>query len=151
MARSCDCHTRDWTLSCSLFRFVWLCPPPSPSPVSQLHAQIPSIVKALHRQLRDKSVKTRQGCFVLLTALVNVLPGALDEHVGSIVPGILYSLRWGSWAGQARALHVLCCVANSNRICGTLSIALVYSHLIILALAPCPLTFPLTFHWYVCE
>ena len=67
---------------------------PSPcSPVALLHAQIPDIVKALHRQLKDKSVKTRQGCFGLLTALVTVLPGALNNHIGAIVPGILYSLK----------------------------------------------------------
>ena len=65
----------------------------SDTPTSLLHGQISSIVKALHRQLKDKSVKTRQGCFGLLTALVTVLPGALDEHVGAIVPGILYCLK----------------------------------------------------------
>ena len=63
------------------------------TPVSLLHGQITVIVKALHRQLKDKSVKTRQGCFSLLTALVTVLPGALDDHVGAIVPGILFCLK----------------------------------------------------------
>ena len=65
----------------------------SPSPLALLHSQVPGIVKALHKQLKDKSVKTRQGCFSLLTALVTVLPGALDDHIGAIVPGILYSLK----------------------------------------------------------
>lgn len=63
------------------------------SPLTLLHTQIPALVKALHKQLKDKSVKTRQGCFSLLTSLVTVLPGALDEHIGAIVPGILYSLN----------------------------------------------------------
>ena len=58
-----------------------------------LGAQVDSIVKALHKQLRDKSVKTRQGCFSLLTSLITVLPGALENHVGAIVPGILYCLK----------------------------------------------------------
>ena len=31
-------------------------------PVSLLQAQVPSIVKALHRQMKEKSIKTRQGC-----------------------------------------------------------------------------------------
>lgn len=62
------------------------------NPLVYLKNQTPLIVKALHRQLKDKSVKTRQGCFSLLTALVTVLPGALDGHIGAIVPGILYSL-----------------------------------------------------------
>ena len=30
-------------------------------PVSLLQAQVPSIVKALHRQMKEKSIKTRQG------------------------------------------------------------------------------------------
>mgnify|MGYP002803523298 FL=1 len=61
-------------------------------PLTLLQAQIPAIVKAIHKQLREKSFKTRQGCFSLLTELVNVLPGALSEHIPAIVPGIQYSL-----------------------------------------------------------
>lgn len=57
-----------------------------------LQAQIPDIVKAVHRQLKEKSIKTRQGCFSLLTELVLVLPGALDQHLTSLMPGIQYSL-----------------------------------------------------------
>ena len=30
-------------------------------PVALLQAQVPSIVKALHRQMKEKSIKTRQG------------------------------------------------------------------------------------------
>ena len=63
------------------------------SPIVLLGSQVASIVKVLHKQLKDKSMKTRQGCFSLLTALVTVLPGALDDHVGAIVPGILYCLK----------------------------------------------------------
>ena len=64
------------------------------SPIVLLGSQVASIVKVLHKQLKDKSMKTRQGCFGLLTALVTVLPGALDDHVGAIVPGILYCLKY---------------------------------------------------------
>ena len=31
-----------------------------------LQGQIPDIVKAVHKQLKEKSVKTRQGCFSFL-------------------------------------------------------------------------------------
>ncbi len=76
-----------------------------------LHAQIPEIVRALHKQLKDKSVKTRQGCFGLLTALVTVLPGALDNHIGVVVPGILYSLKlvgyWQSFGSLVPTVTVL--------------------------------------------
>ncbi|XP_012944580.1 cullin-associated NEDD8-dissociated protein 1 [Aplysia californica] len=61
-------------------------------PLNMLQAQIPDIVRAVHRQLREKSIKTRQGCFSLLTELVLVLPGALDQHLSSLMPGIQYSL-----------------------------------------------------------
>ncbi|XP_043934569.1 cullin-associated NEDD8-dissociated protein 1-like [Protopterus annectens] len=57
-----------------------------------LQNQVLSIIKALHKQLKEKSIKSRQGCFCLLTELANVLPGALTDHVPSLVPGIVYSL-----------------------------------------------------------
>ena len=49
-------------------------------------------MKALHRQMKEKSIKTRQGCFSLLTELIQVLPGALATHMDLIVPGIQFSL-----------------------------------------------------------
>ncbi len=63
------------------------------SPVTLLKTQINSIVKSLQRLLKDKSPKTRQGCFALLTQLVNVLPGALSNHVSIIINGVNYSLK----------------------------------------------------------
>ncbi|KAK2158819.1 hypothetical protein LSH36_163g01004 [Paralvinella palmiformis] len=62
------------------------------SPVQLLQTQIPAIVKAVHKQLKEKSVKTRQCCFLLLTELVQVLPGALTNYACSIMPGIQFSL-----------------------------------------------------------
>ncbi|CAH1772992.1 unnamed protein product [Owenia fusiformis] len=61
-------------------------------PVVLLQIQIPSIIKAIHKQLKEKSIKTRQGCFSLLTELVLVLPGALNDHIPALVPGIQFSL-----------------------------------------------------------
>merc|ERR1719232_1448318 len=61
-------------------------------PVSLLQAQVPNIVKALHRQMKEKSIKTRQGCFALLTELILVLPGALATHMEIIIGGIQFSL-----------------------------------------------------------
>ena len=54
--------------------------------------QVPSLVKGIHRQLRERSTKTRQGCFSLLRELILVLKGALTDHVGMLMPGIQYSL-----------------------------------------------------------
>jgi len=61
-------------------------------PVSLLQAQVGNIVKALHRQMKEKSIKTRQGCFALLTELILVLPGALAAHMNLLVPGVQFSL-----------------------------------------------------------
>ncbi|XP_019849564.1 PREDICTED: cullin-associated NEDD8-dissociated protein 1-like [Amphimedon queenslandica] len=63
------------------------------NPLSLLQTQVPLIVKSLHKQLKDKSIKARQGCFALLTDLVTVLPGALEKEVGHLVPGIVYCLN----------------------------------------------------------
>uniref|UniRef100_A0A672QHV5 Cullin-associated NEDD8-dissociated protein 1-like n=1 Tax=Sinocyclocheilus grahami TaxID=75366 RepID=A0A672QHV5_SINGR len=57
-----------------------------------LKKQVPMIVKALHRQLKEKSMRCRQGCFNLLTEMANVLPGQLGEHIPALIPGIIYSL-----------------------------------------------------------
>ncbi|XP_015682691.1 cullin-associated NEDD8-dissociated protein 1-like, partial [Protobothrops mucrosquamatus] len=43
-------------------------------PLTMLQNQVPNIIKALHKQLKEKSVRSRQGCFTLLTELANVLP-----------------------------------------------------------------------------
>ncbi|XP_071441523.1 cullin-associated NEDD8-dissociated protein 1 [Hetaerina americana] len=61
-------------------------------PISMLQQQVPAIVNAVHRQMREKSIRTRQDCFSLLKELVAVLPGALSDHVPALIPGIQYSL-----------------------------------------------------------
>ncbi|XP_041743200.1 cullin-associated NEDD8-dissociated protein 2 isoform X2 [Coregonus clupeaformis] len=54
--------------------------------ITLLKKQVPTVVKALHKQLKEKSMKSRQGCFSLLTELANVLPGALGEHIPALIP-----------------------------------------------------------------
>ncbi|KAK7869061.1 hypothetical protein R5R35_000783 [Gryllus longicercus] len=61
-------------------------------PTCMLQAQVPAIVKAVHHQMKEKSIKTRQDCFALLKELVIVLPGALTNHIPALIPGIQYSL-----------------------------------------------------------
>ncbi|KGL73172.1 Cullin-associated NEDD8-dissociated protein 1, partial [Tinamus guttatus] len=83
-------------------------------PLTLLQNQVPSIVKALHKQLKDKSIKSRQGCFSLLTELAGVLPGCLAAHVPALVPGIVFSLADKSSSSNMRIdtlsfLHVLLC------------------------------------------
>lgn len=55
-------------------------------------SQVKDIVKSLHKQLREKSIKTRQGAFMLLTDLINVMPSALHDDAATLIPGILFSL-----------------------------------------------------------
>ncbi|KAF0288887.1 Cullin-associated NEDD8-dissociated protein 1 [Amphibalanus amphitrite] len=62
------------------------------SPLTTLQQQVPSLVKGIHRQLKERSTKTRQGCFSLLRELILVLKGALTDHIGMLMPGIQYSL-----------------------------------------------------------
>merc|ERR1719232_1408303 len=61
-------------------------------PGNKLMGQVPSLVKAVHKLMKEKSVKTRQGCFMILTELIGVLPGALAEHIPALIPGIQFSL-----------------------------------------------------------
>uniref|UniRef100_A0AAY4B0K2 TATA-binding protein interacting (TIP20) domain-containing protein n=1 Tax=Denticeps clupeoides TaxID=299321 RepID=A0AAY4B0K2_9TELE len=87
----------------SLYPGCGLCPP-----------KVPSVVKALHKQLREKSMKSRQGCFSLLSELAGVLPGAMGEHLPVIVPGIVYSLYDKSASSNMKIetlsfLHILLC------------------------------------------
>ncbi|KAF2360885.1 TATA-binding protein interacting (TIP20) [Trinorchestia longiramus] len=60
--------------------------------VALLKKQVPLLVRALHRQLREKSSKTRQGCFALLTELILALPAALTNHIPALLPGLHFSL-----------------------------------------------------------
>ncbi|XP_044761676.1 cullin-associated NEDD8-dissociated protein 1 [Coccinella septempunctata] len=61
-------------------------------PLFLLQKQVPLLVKGLQNQMKEKSMKTRQDCFHLLKELCNALPGALAQHIGDIIPGLLYSL-----------------------------------------------------------
>uniref|UniRef100_A0A8B9VH15 TATA-binding protein interacting (TIP20) domain-containing protein n=1 Tax=Anas zonorhyncha TaxID=75864 RepID=A0A8B9VH15_9AVES len=83
-------------------------------PLTMLQNQVPNIVKALHKQLKEKSIKSRQGCFSLLTELASVLPGCLADHIPALVPGIVFSLADKSSSSNMRIdtlsfLHVLLC------------------------------------------
>lgn len=52
--------------------------------------QVPLVIKALQRQLKDRNIRARQGCFSLLTELAGVLPGSLAEHMPVLVAGRMY-------------------------------------------------------------
>ncbi|XP_046445430.1 cullin-associated NEDD8-dissociated protein 1-like [Daphnia pulex] len=60
---------------------------------SVLMQQVPLIIQATSKQMKDKSLKTRQGVLALLTELVLVIPGCLSPHFSQLVPGILFCLN----------------------------------------------------------
>uniref|UniRef100_A0A8C3VA16 Cullin associated and neddylation dissociated 2 (putative) n=1 Tax=Catharus ustulatus TaxID=91951 RepID=A0A8C3VA16_CATUS len=83
-------------------------------PLTMLQNQVPNIIKALHKQLKEKSIKSKQGCFSLLTELASVLPGCLADHIPALIPGIVFSLADKSSSSNMRIdtlsfLHVLLC------------------------------------------
>ncbi|XP_013370967.1 PREDICTED: cullin-associated NEDD8-dissociated protein 2 isoform X1 [Chinchilla lanigera] len=67
-------------------------PTPAGSSLQVLRGQVPLVIKALQRQLKDRSARVRQGCFNLLAELAGVLPGSLAEHMPVLVSGIIFSL-----------------------------------------------------------
>lgn len=61
--------------------------------ITLLIDQVPLIIKVIQPLMREKSMKTRQDCFLLLRELLNALPGSLGPYLDSIVPGVNYSLN----------------------------------------------------------
>lgn len=87
-----------------------------PGPVSMLQEQVPSIVKAVQPLMREKSVKTRQDCFLLLRELLQALPGALSNHIDQLMPGIQYSLSDKNTTSNMKidALGFVCYMLQSH-------------------------------------
>ena len=74
------------------------------------------MVRGVTKQLKQKSDKTRQCCFSLLTELVVTLPGSLNsaEHLSKIIPAINSSIHDKNAASNLKIdilhfLHVLLC------------------------------------------
>ncbi|KAM5147887.1 cullin-associated NEDD8-dissociated protein 1-like [Mantella aurantiaca] len=72
------------------------------TPQSALQKQVPSVMKSLHKLLKDKSTKSRQGCFAVLTELTCALPGCLSQHIPALVPGLVFSLTDKSSSSNMR-------------------------------------------------
>lgn len=86
------------------------------TPLYLLQQQVPHIVKGVHSQMREKSIKTRQDCFHLLKELCGVLPGALAGQVGELIPGIQYSLGEKNSSSNMKidALSFIYCLLTSH-------------------------------------
>ncbi|CAI9623879.1 unnamed protein product [Staurois parvus] len=86
------------------------------SPLSALQKQVPSVLKSLHKLLKDKSTKSRQGCFAVLTELTGALPGCLSQHIPALVPGLVFSVTDKSSSSNMRldTLTFLNVILNSH-------------------------------------
>eukprot|EP00850_Spirogloea_muscicola_P001350 SM000005S17147 [mRNA] locus=s5:408611:419235:+ [translate_table: standard] len=67
--------------------------PLSSSPLDMLRQEVPKLVRALNKQLREKSIKTRIGTFGVLRQLVLVLPNSMADYIASLIPGIEKALQ----------------------------------------------------------
>lgn len=54
---------------------------------------MPSVVKAAVRQLKEKSVRTKQGVFAALQELVTVASDSIGSHTAQMMPGIQAALN----------------------------------------------------------
>eukprot|EP00850_Spirogloea_muscicola_P001276 SM000004S15146 [mRNA] locus=s4:1584727:1593967:+ [translate_table: standard] len=63
------------------------------SPLYMLRQEVPKLVRALNKQLREKSIKTRIGAFGVLRQLVLVLPNSMADYIASLIPGIEKALQ----------------------------------------------------------
>ena len=60
---------------------------------AQLDADVPGILKAASRQLRDKSPKVRAGVFLVLKELIFVAPISVVKDIDQLMPGIVAALN----------------------------------------------------------
>ena len=64
-----------------------------PSAAELLAADVPALLRATARQLKEKSAKTRAGAFTVLRELLLALPSAVSGHVPLSLPGVLAALN----------------------------------------------------------
>lgn len=85
-------------------------------PIALLQDQVPNIVTCVQPLMREKSVKTRQDCFLLLREMLNALPGALANSFDQLMPGIQYSLSDKNTTSNMKidALGFVCCMLPTH-------------------------------------
>ncbi len=66
------------------------------SPVTRLASHVPGVVKAITKQLKQRSLKARVGSLQLLRELALVLPAAVAAQFNMVVPGIVLALGVGT-------------------------------------------------------
>jgi hypothetical protein len=71
----------------TISHFLFAC-----SPAHLLHADVPAIIRACARQLKEKNPKTRMAVFGLMRELMGVAPAPVAEQLPLLVPGITAAL-----------------------------------------------------------
>lgn len=72
-----------------------------------LRSDIPSVMRAVAKQLKHKSAKTKVGVFRVLLELVGVAPDAVGAHIQELLPGIQAALQDSSSAGSSSKIQAL--------------------------------------------
>lgn len=60
---------------------------------TKLAGDVPEVVKAMAKQLKERSLKSRVGGLQLLRELVGVAPAAVTQHLAILAPGIITALK----------------------------------------------------------
>ncbi|KAL4425586.1 hypothetical protein ABPG75_009602 [Micractinium tetrahymenae] len=72
-----------------------------------LRADIPAVMRAVAKQLKHKSAKTKVGVFRVLLELVAVAPDAVGAHMQELLPGIQSALQDTSSTGSNSKIQAL--------------------------------------------
>ncbi|KAH7701290.1 Cullin-associated NEDD8-dissociated protein 1, partial [Aphelenchoides avenae] len=81
-----------------------------------LEKQIPQLMRAINRQLKAKNLKTRHECFVLLSHLLNAIPGALKGYFAQLTGPIQASMADKASDGNMKinTLHFVTVALNTH-------------------------------------
>lgn len=85
-------------------------------PIQMLQEQVPEIVRHVQPLMREKSIKTRQDCYLLLRELLNALPGAYTNNFDLLMLGIQHSLSDKNSTSNMKidALSFLTCMMTTH-------------------------------------
>lgn len=64
-----------------------------PGVVERVRGDVPEVLKASLRQLRDKSLKTRAGVLALLKELLATLPDGQIRDADQLLPGVISAIN----------------------------------------------------------
>lgn len=60
--------------------------------IQLLKKQIPVLLKSVQKLLKDKSIKSRQCVYLILTQICTIIPNGLSSYISTLINGVQYSL-----------------------------------------------------------